>query len=342
MMISEPRPPVIIIGDPKEHQKLPKETIQRRRSNFLMVLFMLGLCGLFVWFFMRPADALPGGAVVTYEEGVPLETFLMGLKDRGIIRSVIVTRLLVGVYGSEKKVPAGEYYIEESEWLPAIAKQLAKGDHRIPTIKVTFPEGMTSREMAELLGKKIPGFDERTFRVLAEGKEGYLFPNTYEFFATVKPSEIIEKLTEEHDEQLKTLAEDLRVSGRTEEEMVIMASILEGEVNIPEDRAIVAGILWKRMAMKMPLQVDATFVYLLGKGSAELTLTDLSVESPYNTYRNKGLPPGPINNPGLEAMRAAITPKESPYLFYLSDDEGTVHYAKTFDEHKANKAKYLR
>jgi UPF0755 protein len=92
----------------------------------------------------------------------------------------------------------------------------------------------------------------------------------------------------------------------------------------------------------MPLQVDATFVYLLGKGSADLTLTDLSSDSPYNTYRNAGLPPGPINNPGLEAMRAAITPKDSPYFFYLSDKDGVVHYAETFDEHKANKAKYLR
>jgi UPF0755 protein len=342
MMISEPRPPVIIIGDPKEHQKLPKEVVERRRSNFLMTLFILGICGAVVWSFFRPAEALPGGAIVSYEEAVPLETFLEGLKDKGVIRSVILTRLLVGVYGSEKKVPAGEYFIREGEWLPSIAKQLAKGDHQIPTIKVTFPEGMTSREMADLLGKRIPGFDEKTFLSLAEAQEGYLFPNTYEFFATVKPPEIIDKLQEEYKEQVGSLKEELERSGYTEKEMVIMASILEGEVNTSEDRVIVAGILWKRIGMKMPLQVDATFVYLLGKGSEELTLTDLSVDSPYNTYRNKGLPPGPINNPGLEAMRSAITPKDSPYLFYLSDKEGVTHYAKTFDEHKANKAKYLR
>jgi UPF0755 protein len=161
-------------------------------------------------------------------------------------------------------------------------------------------------------------------------------------FATAKPEDIVDMLHEEYITQVATLQEDLRRSGKSEQDMVTMASILEGEVRTEEDRRLVSGILWKRIEKGMYLQVDATFSYLIGKGSAELTMTDLSLDSPYNTYRHKGLPPGPINNPGLDAMRAAINPEASPYYFYLSDKDGNTHYAKTFDEHKDNKAKYLK
>jgi UPF0755 protein len=341
-MISEPRPPIIIIGDPKEHQKLSPEVRRSRFNFFIAVLLILGFITVFVWVFLRPADTLHEGTIVTFAENTPLGSMLDTLKEKGVIRSVLLTRIFIEVYGDETRVPAGEYFISEGTWLPEVAKQLAKGDHQIPTVKVTFPEGMTNKEMSDLLATKLPSFDEKTFLALAESEEGYLFPNTYDFFATVRPEKIIEMLREEFDAQALTLKDNLITSGKSEKEMVVMASILEGEVKTPEDRALVSGILWKRIEKKMPLQVDATFVYLLGKGSSELTITDLSVDSPYNTYRNTGLPPGPINNPGLDAMRSAITPKDSPYLFYLSGKDGVVHYAKTFDEHKANKAKYLR
>jgi len=295
-----------------------------------------------VCIFLRPPADFDRGTIVTFEEDKPLQNLLRDLKEKHVIRSVLLTRVFIQVYGEQNRVPAGEYYFKEGSWLPMVAKQLAKGDHQIPTIKVTFPEGMTNKEMADLLSQKIPNFDVKTFLAVAEKEEGYLFPNTYDFFATVQPQKIVEMLREEFAAQVLTIANELTASGKTEKDMVIMASILEGEVNTPEDRALVSGILWKRIEKNMPLQVDASFVYLLGKGSADLSITDLSVDSPYNTYRNKGLPPGPINNPGLDAMRSAITPKDSPYFFYLSDKDGVTHYAKTFDEHKQNKAKYLR
>lgn len=340
--MSEPRPPIIIIGDPNHRDPVPPEIQRERRAFFLTSLIALTVFVSLTWLFLSPARIIHGGVVVTFSEEAPLRSMLDTLKEKGIIRSVLLAQIFIGVYGDETRVPAGEYFFREGEWLPQVAKQLAKGDHQIPTIKITFPEGITSKEISEVLAEKLPSFDGKAFLALAEEKEGYLFPNTYEFFATVRAEKIVEMLREEFNTQVETLRAELLSSGKNEREMVIMASILEGEVNTPEDRAIVSGILWKRIQKKMPLQVDATFVYLLGKGSADLTLTDLSVESPYNTYRNIGLPPGPINNPGLEAMRAAITPKESPYLFYLSDNKGVIHYAKTFDEHKQNKAKYLR
>src|SRR3989338_8316927 len=121
-----------------------------------------------------------------------------------------------------------------------------------------------------------------------------------------------------------------------------MASLLEEEVKSTEDRKLVAGILWKRLSLNMGLNVDAALTYVLGKTSHELTQEDLKYDSPYNTYRYRGLPPGPISNSGLDAILAALRPTSSQYLYYLTDKDGSVHYAKNLEEHKINKFRYLK
>jgi UPF0755 protein len=121
-----------------------------------------------------------------------------------------------------------------------------------------------------------------------------------------------------------------------------MASIIEKEAKGEEDRYFISGILWKRISKGIPLQVDAPFLYILGKESSELTRADLAINSPFNTYKNKGLTPSPIGNPGLESIKAAIKPKDSPYLYYLHDSDGNIHYAKTYTEHLKNINKYLK
>jgi UPF0755 protein len=121
-----------------------------------------------------------------------------------------------------------------------------------------------------------------------------------------------------------------------------MASILEAEARTTETRKIISGILWKRMEIGMPLQVDAPFQYIIGKNTFQLTTNDLKFDSPYNTYKYKGLPPGPIGNPGLDAISATVNPIKTNYLYYLSDVRGNMHYAKTFAEHVINKEKYLK
>jgi UPF0755 protein len=120
-----------------------------------------------------------------------------------------------------------------------------------------------------------------------------------------------------------------------------MASLVEEETRTPADRRLVAGILWKRIKLGMPLQVDAVFPYINGKNTYEVTARDLKIDSPYNTYLYPGLPIAPIANPGLDSIKAAIEPAESPYLYYLSDRAGAMHYAKTFEEHKRNRELYL-
>jgi UPF0755 protein len=156
------------------------------------------------------------------------------------------------------------------------------------------------------------------------------------------PDTVLNTLKKTFDQKIESLSDDILVSKHSLKEIIIMASLIEKEANGEEDRNIVSGILWKRIDKGIPLQVDAPFLYILGKESSELTRSDLAINSPFNTYKYKGLPPSPIGNPGLASIKAAISPKESPYLYYLHDKEGIIHYAKTFTEHQNNIKKYLK
>jgi UPF0755 protein len=152
----------------------------------------------------------------------------------------------------------------------------------------------------------------------------------------------VKTLSDTFQTKIASLESIIDSFGKPYSQVVIMASILEAEARKLEDRRVIAGILWKRIQMDMPLQVDAPFEYVSSKNTFTLTTADLRLDSPYNTYTRKGLPPTPIGNPGLEAIQAAVTPIESPYLYYLSDKNGVFHYAETHDGHVKNKAKYLK
>ena len=172
--------------------------------------------------------------------------------------------------------------------------------------------------------------------------EGFLFPDTYFIPQNISPKGVIELMIKNLDEKITVkMREDIKESGKTFFDIIIMASILENEAITFKDKKIVSGLLWKRLEEGMPLQVDATLQYFTGKNTFQLTLEDLDLDSPYNTYEYKGLPLGPITNPGIWSIKAAIYPEESPYWFYLSDKESIIHYSETFEEHKAKKFKYL-
>lgn len=158
----------------------------------------------------------------------------------------------------------------------------------------------------------------------------------------VTETEIVQTLTSMFGERTKSLAPLFAQSPHTKSDNIIMASIIEGEARTDAERPLVAGILWKRLAKGMPLQVDATFAYTLGKSSDELTIADLRKDSPYNTYTRKGLPPTPIDNPGLPSIKAVLEPQVSDYWYYLHDAHGTIHYARTYEEHLQNKKLYLK
>lgn len=274
--------------------------------------------------------------------GYTLDAIASKLETESLIRSPLLFKLLVQHYGKEKEIPAGVYLFHAPASVFAIAKQMALGDHEIETFKITLPEGLSRSEMANVLRAMLPNFDTDTFMEDTKTDEGYLFPDTYFFFATATSGPVVRSIKENFEKKTRDVKEETRTLGKDWGSIIIMASILEEEAATPEDRRIVSGILWKRIKKGMRLQVDATFAFTIGKGSLELTMEDLKSNSPYNTYLFKGLPPTPISNPGLDAIIAALKPKETPYFYYLSDKNGVIHYAENFEDHKKNKALYLR
>ncbi len=241
----------------------------------------------------------------------------------------------------EHTVLSGEYVFTKPVSLFTIAKRISSGDFGFPLKRFTVPEGMTIRQIADTIPSDFFHFNKNTFLALTKDKEGYLFPDTYFFPTNIATEELIKTLSDNFDKKTSSLKADILISGRTFKDAITMASIVEEEALTPEDRRIVAGILWKRIKVGMRLQVDPPLSYVTGRTTYELTLKDLKSASPYNTYTHTGLPPTPISNPGLDAIEATIHPTDSKYFFYLSDRKGIMHYAVDYAGHLVNKKKYL-
>lgn len=306
---------------------------------FIILIFSVAISFGYFLFFHRGQSS---DEIIVVKNGMTLEELADILKDANIIRSKTMFKLCVEVYGEDTKIKQGPYVFKEPSTVCAIANRFLQGKSEMPTIKFTIPEGMSNQGVATLAEKNFVQFNKTSFLEKADKEEGYLFPETYFLFPTATEDDIISMMKKEFFIRIQPFEQSIKDSGRTLEDIVIMASIVEKEAKTTLDQEIIAGILWKRIEMNMPLQVDAPFYYFLGKTSKEITQTDLRTDSPYNTYRRKGLPVGPIGNPGENAIYATILPKESPYLYYLSDNNDIIHYAKTFKEHKKNKEKYLQ
>lgn len=311
----------------------------RYAAIFFLLLFFLLTLGFH--FFFSPPEKFPVGSLVRVERGMTIENAAHLLAEKQAIRSPNAFMALVRILGGYRGVIAGDYYFEVPESVLQVAIRITHGEYNLTLVRVTVPEGADTTDIADILDWKIPSFDREGFLTLAEPREGYLFPDTYFFLPNVTPEEIIRTMEENFKTKTDPLLPQIAQSGRTLSEVIIMASLVEKETIELKDKPIVAGILWKRIDIGMRLQVDAPFLYAINKNTFDLTLKDLRTDSPYNTYTRKGLPVGPIANPGLEAIVASIQPKETPYLFYLSDRSSNIHYSRNFEEHKANKRRYL-
>jgi UPF0755 protein len=264
------------------------------------------------------------------------------LKQKNIIHSVLVFEAAAKVYGDDRVVP-GEYFFPGAQDVLTVAKRIVRGDHELVPIRVTFPDGSSSKQMAAILERMVPDFDTETFLAIATPQEGKLFPDTY-FFLPGEDPELVETALL-NNFKLHLADTDLQNAiakfGKPLPEVLTMASLLEKEANNTPDRQKIAGLLWHRIAIGMPLQVDAVFPYIIGVGTYDLTKADLATTSAYNTYANKGLPPGPIDNPSMSSVLAAVTPVKSNYVYYLSDRQGNLHFCATYSCQLANQRKYL-
>ena len=200
---------------------------------------------------------------------------------------------------------------------------------------------MTSWEMGDALAAVLPDFSADAFTQLAKPHEGYLFPDTYFFDPGTTPEEAVARLRATFDTKTEALRNELATRALELDRIVIMASLIEKEADTEEGRRVVSGILWNRIEAGMPLQVDAVFGYILERSGYAPTGDDLEIDSPYNTYLNRGLPPGPIANPGLASLDAALNPATTDYFYYLTGRDGEMYYAEGFEGHKRNRELYL-
>jgi len=307
-------------------------------GGFIAFLFLL----FSFYLLLSPPKQFPIRSIVQIENGETLNNIAKRFKEDLLIRSTGIFQSLVIFLGGEKKVDAGGYFFEEPLSTPELARRVVNGYYNLPSIKVVFPEGLSIEEMSKVLEDKLPRFNKEEFLFLTESKEGFLFPDTYFFTPISTVKEVVQTLTNNFEEKILPFRDDIILSGRSFEDIIIMASIIEKEAGPYDNRNIISNIFWKRLDKNMLLQADATFSYINGKSSSQLTKEDLKIDSSYNTYKYLGLPPTPIANPGLKSIEASLYPEDSPYFYYLHGLDGNIYYAETHQEHLNNKNKYLK
>lgn len=282
--------------------------------------------------------------IFTIKKGQSVTMIANNLSNEGLIRNKIVFYAVIKQKGYDKKIQAGDFRLSPSMDVYKVAETLTHG-----TLDkwVTIIEGLRKEEVASIMAKDF-NVTETEFNQLAT--EGYLFPDTYLIPTDATTERIIEIMKNNFDQKYTSeIASKAAKQKLTKDQVITLASIVEKEA-LGTDRQQVANILLKRLHNNWPLQADATVQYALGYQVKEkrwwkryTDLDDLKIESPYNTYKNPGLPPGPICSPGVSSIEAVVNADdETPYFFYLHDKEGNVHYAKTNEEHEKNIQKYLQ
>lgn len=303
------------------------------------VLLLCAVIGL--WLISAPGN-FPRESVITIPPGSSAQSFGEILAQNHAIRSAFLFRAVAHLTGLDHHLDTGTYAFTKPESLPVVLWRIAHAEHGIAPVRVTLTEGMTRFDIANTFEGSLPGFDKKAFLVESSTSEGYLFPETYFFMPGDAPGGIVAQMTAQFASSTASIDPNLSSSRHSLSDIVNMASMVEREAKTPQDMRIIAGILWNRIANGMPLQVDAAFGYIHHQNGYTPTAADLESNSLYNTYKNRGLPPTPISNPGLTAILAAAQPAKTNYLYYLTGTDGKMHYATTFEQHKKNKSLYLK
>lgn len=323
-------------------EELSERWREHANRRTIIVLVVSGALLLFLFqTVIRPPDDFPLNKLVTIEDGSSLSAASAHLKEEGVVRSAFAFRAVVTLAGHEGDVHAGDYLFTQPRNIFSVARAIAVGAYGLEPDRIRIPEGATVKEMARIFGGRLLRFNEEKFLKLAAPNEGYLFPDTYFFLPNASEELVVKTMKQNFDAKEAEIDAQVKATGRTLHDIVIMASLLEREAQDARDRRMIAGVLWSRIDKGMPLQVDAAFLYTLGKGTFQLTTADLKSDSPYNTYRYKGLPLGPIGSPSLDSLTAAANPIVKGYLYYLADKYGTTYYSKTYAEHLRKKAIYI-
>ncbi len=304
---------------------------------------------------------------VLVEKGEGLKEIGQKLKDQGLIDNVKTFELYAFLSRAKNKFWPGEYKVEIGMGLKDLIKILIKSP-LAQEREITFIEGLTNKEIAEFLKEQeiiskeeflielnlvsqdqetldkydfLPEVVEKSFKDAM--LQGFLFPDTYRFYKETTAEAIIKKMLDNFNEKIDIeLRQKAEQAGRSLFEIIIMASIIEKEAPLDQDRRLIADVFWRRLEVGWALESCATINYILGYPKARLSIEDTRIPSPYNTYINAGLPPGPINSPSLSSIKAALSPLENDYCCFLSTDEGEMIFSQTVEEHNRNKSIYLK
>lgn len=311
---------------------------------FVFAVFIVAIIGLVVYNKIIQPVGAPSESeaiVLNIPSGSTLGEITDKLESRGLITSPAIFKAILVLTKKEASMQTGEYTFKRPMNMLETIEKLVTGKYEYTPVRLTIKEGEDSKVISERIVSLFPLLTPTEISTRLKELEGKIFPETYLFAPFDDLDKIIETTTAEYEKRIAKFKDEIASSTYTEAQILTVASILEREVPRPSDMKIVAGIIYNRLKVNMPLQMDSTLGYITGKASLELTTEDLKLDSPYNTYVQKGLPPAPIGNPGEDAIRAALEPESHQYIFFLSDKEGDNHYAKTYAEHLKNRKLYL-
>ena len=327
--------------------KLSKLLIMKCIAAMACIAILLGG---YIYNMAQPVSSLPGAPVlVNIKSGMSAADIGSVLYRQGLIKNIAVFRALIHVQRLENSLQAGEYSFTSAMSVQRIITMIVKGE--VTYLQFTVPEGFTIDQIAKLMEEKqlvtATNFkqaakDYLPFDYIQPANnvnykpEGFLFPDTYRVPRGSKEVDLLRVMTDQFN---RLFTADMRnrakEQGLSVREAIILASLVEKEALVAAERPIIARVFMNRLKQGMPLQSCATIQYILGYPKAELTIKDTELPSPYNTYQNSGLPPGPIANPGLASIKAILFPAETDYLYFVADKSGKHHFSKTYEEHLA-------
>lgn len=301
------------------------------------------------WTLSQPVSSKGEAVLVTVEQGTPAKLIAEELQKQNLIKNAFIFRLAAKFQGLENSLQAGEYSLSPAMSIRQMLLMMSQGQTAYQ--QITIPEGYTVDQIADLLSAKKLASPTK-FKALAKTfapfpymaanpntkytVEGFLFPDTYRLARGTSEEALLTMMVKQFDASLtpeyRQRAAELGLSLR---ELITMASLVEKEAQLSEDQPIIAGVFANRLKLNMPLQSCATIQYILGNPKAELTIQDTQILSPYNTYQNMGLPPGPIASPGSAAIKAVLFADKTNYLYFVADKQGKHHFSTTYDEHLA-------
>jgi len=342
------------------HRIVESNTVKyiRERKIVISVIVFITIIPVFayIWFYsMLTPKNVASQVLLEFEvpSGSTANQLAVKMQDQGIIKNQLAFRLYAKISGKDDKIKAGKYYLSPSMSTERILDKLVKGETINEDVRITIPEGSTLKTIAAILSEKGLVSEEEFFQSLDIDKfkdkyaflndfppdstlEGFLFPDTYllppsknaEFYIDTMLSRFNDVYFNEVESVVKANKIELNLY-----QVVTLASIVEAEAKLNSERPIIAGVFYNRLKLGMPLQSCATVEYALGEHKEELTLADLEVDSPYNTYKVNDLPPGPIGAPGLASLLAVANPAKVDYLYFVAKGDGSHIFSKTYQEH---------